>query len=251
MFSKSRLPFAFQGELHDIHLVNFSVDPLDLLARFGPLPKPLKPRLVNGRALISMVDVQLRNMRATSRWIPFRFHYQHVAFRLLVEDSGYTDDPARNGIYFLKSFTNRPMIETGGNLLTHFNFQTAHIQNFASGLRLDTDDNFVAYDIDGPIDQAHLPTAITDTVARIDRAYAVESAALWETRILRDAWPLQAMHCNHFATNFFSSARLEAVHKVVSPIDYTWLAPRKIEWAAAQTPLPTGSIVSKPQPALS
>lgn len=250
MFSKSRLPLAFQGELHDIHLVNFSVDPLDLLARFGPLPKPLKPRLVNGRALISMVDVQLRNMRSTSRWIPFRFHYQHVAFRLLVEDDSFTDSPEHNGIYFLQSFTNRPMIETGGNLLTHFNFQTAQIQNFASGLRLNTGDKFIAYDIDGPLDKADQPAALTDTIARIDRAYAVESNEVWETRILREAWPLQAMHCNHFATNFFATARLEAVHKVVTPIDYIWLSPRKVTVAGTPEPRAAGSTASKHHPAL-
>lgn len=250
MFSKSRLPLAFRGELHDIHLVNFSVDPLDLLARFGPLPKPLRPRLVNGRALISMVDVHLRNMRATSRWIPFRFHYQHVAFRLLVEDSSFTDNPARNGIYFLKSFTNRPIIATGGNLLTHFNFQTALFENVAAGLRVDADDKFVTYAIDGPLDKAHQPTEITDTIARIDRAYAVESAEVWETRILREAWPLQAMHCNHFATNFFSSARLEAVYKVPMPIDYTWLAPRKVTFASTAQAQPSSSTASNHHPAL-
>lgn len=224
----TRLPFAIRGELHDIHLINFSVDPLELLHRFGPLPKPLKPRLHEGRALISMVDVQLRKMRAATWWLPFRFSYQHVAFRLLVEDESFTDTPDRNGIFFLKSFTNRPMITAGGNRLTNFNFQTAHIDNFTSGMRLSTDENFIAYDIDGPLSETTHPTRITEVISRIDRAYAVEEAAIWETRILRDRWPLRPMHCNHFSTNFFNSARLEAVHKVPEPIPYTWLPPRKL-----------------------
>lgn len=228
MTPATRLPFAFKGELHDIHLVNFSVDPLELLARFGPLPKPIVPRLHQGRALISMVDVHLRNMRAASRWLPFRFHYQHVAFRLLVEDQAYSESPEHNGIYFLKSFTDRSLITTGGNLLTHFNFQTAKIDNYASGMHLQTDEHQISYDIDGPLSASAQPSVLTDTVGRIDRAYAVEKDVLWETRILRDRWPLQAMHCNHFSTDFFKSARLEGVHKVVEPIHYTWMPPRKI-----------------------
>jgi uncharacterized protein YqjF (DUF2071 family) len=232
----SRLPLAFQGELHDIYLVNFTVDPQDLLNRFGPLPKPFKPRLRNGRALISMVDVHLRNMRVQSKWLPFRFHYQHVAFRLLLEDGSWTDDHDRNGIFFLKSFTNRPLIATGGNWLTNFNFQTARIDNYPGGMRLHDGSHFIAYNVDGPLPPNDPTAASTATVGRIDRAYAIEKDQIWETRILRERWPLQSMHCNHFSTDFFQDARLESVHKVAVPIAYTWLPPRLV--AAIHTPAP-------------
>ena len=52
-----KLPISFKGELHHIQLINFSID-ADEVASF--IPKEIKIGRINGRAMISMVNVELR-----------------------------------------------------------------------------------------------------------------------------------------------------------------------------------------------
>ncbi|MEM7040404.1 MAG: DUF2071 domain-containing protein, partial [Bacteroidota bacterium] len=179
---------TFTGELHDVHLVNFSVD-LDEVRHL--VPQPLRIRTFDGRALISMVDVHLRNMRAKSRLLPFRFHYQHVGFRLLIEDANYHNESVHKGIYFLRSFTNRSTIATGGKLLTRYNLEHAQLLNHASGLEIRQGDNFLVYSLDA-IDETPSPAMqrLHQTVGAIDRAWAVDGRDLKMTRIMREKWPL-------------------------------------------------------------
>lgn len=81
------LPLRFQGELHDVELVQFSLDP-DEARRH--LPEPFTPRLVNGRALVSLVNVRLVGMRP--RWIPrlLTFGFRHIALRMMIDDRPFT-----------------------------------------------------------------------------------------------------------------------------------------------------------------
>jgi hypothetical protein len=54
-----RIPMDYYGELHDVKLIQFSVE----LAELEPmLPKELKARNFDGRGLISMVNVKLKKM---------------------------------------------------------------------------------------------------------------------------------------------------------------------------------------------
>lgn len=55
-----RIPIHYKGELHDVRLINFTVD-MDEIK--GKVPSHIKPRDFKGRAMISMVDVKLKNMR--------------------------------------------------------------------------------------------------------------------------------------------------------------------------------------------
>ncbi|HLT75382.1 MAG TPA: DUF2071 domain-containing protein, partial [Ohtaekwangia sp.] len=118
-----RIPIRYKGELHDVRLINFSVAMEEVV---GKLPAGIRPRDFNGRALISMVDVKLKNMRPTA--LPFfRFQYRHTAFRLLVDDSEHNKGTAK-GIFFYKSFTTNPWIVMGGRLLTDYNLGHARIK---------------------------------------------------------------------------------------------------------------------------
>lgn len=228
------LRLQFQGELHEIYLVNFSVDPRELE---GYIPKPIRPKLIDGRALISMVDVRLHNMRSTVPWFPFRFHYQHVAFRVLVEDGQWNQDGIDHGIFFLRSFTNKPLMVWAGNLLTNYNLEGAKLHNYPAGLHLETEDASLHYHVAGPMLVSDPKTQrLQNTIGAIDRAWAVESKELQKTQIVREKWPLQPMNCIRFKTDFFESARLEGVFRVPETIHYTWLPAETIR-----------SLKSKPQ----
>src|SRR5688572_13724138 len=127
------LRLQFKGELHEIHLVNFSVDAAELQYQ---IPAPIKPRIHQGRALISMVDVHLRNMRVGAcgklpilRFLPIQFHYQHIGFRVLVEDAAWNPEHEHKGIFFLSSFTDRAKMVWGGGLLTNYRLEKAELVN--------------------------------------------------------------------------------------------------------------------------
>lgn len=226
MKSLKNLRLRFQGELQDIHLVNFSVEAAELAGR---IPEPIRPRTTAGRALISLVDVSLRNMRVQAAWTPFRFHYQHIGFRVLVQDAQWNSDHAHRGIFFLQSFTDRPAIAWAGNLLGNFRFETAHLANYPAGLRLEAGKRWLHYHLAGPLlhPDVHIQS-LQAQIGDIDRAWAVVGNELRKTQILRERWPLQPMNCIRFGTNFFETARFEAAFRVPEPIHYTWLPPETV-----------------------
>src|SRR5688572_9209375 len=103
-------PFTIKGELHDVHLFNFSVEPDELKAL---IPKPLQLVIHQDRAWVSLVSVQLKNMRPSFCPFPIGGYYHHIAYRVLVDcpvqdENGNTG--FERGIYFLESFTNNLFI---------------------------------------------------------------------------------------------------------------------------------------------
>lgn len=226
MFRLKSPGLQFQGELHDITLINFSIEPEEVREA---LPQPLELRLFNGRALISMVDVCLRNMRAKGPLGSFRFDYQHIGFRLLVKDFQWNADNENHGIFFLDSFTDRNLMVLGGKLFSNYRLSKAHLHQLPQGLDLEQGNRFLHYDYSSPI-KAQNPNgiALQNTIALIDRAWAVENEKLYKTQIVREKWPLEAVQCNRFETNFFETAQLEGVFRVPETIDYKWLAAEPI-----------------------
>ncbi len=57
-----KLPIRYTGELHEVKLINFSVDKSEVESL---VPWNLVVRDFGGRAMISMVDVDLRHMHPT------------------------------------------------------------------------------------------------------------------------------------------------------------------------------------------
>ena len=242
------LPIEYKGELHEIHLINFTVDPAEVEPY---LPPPLKLRLFNGRAMISMVDVSLRKMHP--RFLPglLHFNYQHVAFRLLIEDSEYNEDGTHKGIYFLRSFTDKPLIVTGGQLTTNYNLEQAGLMNLPRGLEVRQGEEVVSYNLLGSA-PSQLPGADrtpvyikeADTGAKkrkelhrvigaIDRAYtADEHGRVFKTQIMREKWPLVPMEVQSFKCTFFKTAKLEGVFKVPEVIHYRWLPQKEVKKCA-------------------
>ena len=224
MDSLKKIPIKYLGELHDIRLINFSVD-LDEVMR--KVPDQMRVRDFNGRALISMVDVRLKNMHPS--FAPFLdFNYRHIAFRLLLEDAQYNAG-INKGIFFLRSFTDKKLIVMGGSLLTSYNLEMAVISEKGNEVQLSQDEHHIKYSIgDQVIAPLKTVQELQTTVGAIDRAYSFVEHQLRVTQIQREKWPIQPVACYDFKTTFFETARLEGAFRVFEVINYQWLPSKKV-----------------------
>lgn len=226
-----RLPLRFKGELHQIQLINFSVE----LAEINELvPAPIKAKSFDGRALISMVNVQLKKMRPNFVPEAMSFQYQHVGFRLLVEDQAYHNERDDKGIFFLDSFTQNPLMAWGGALLTEYRLHTAELWTQGPSFSLRHGAHILSYDInETQVPAQHNPELLT-TVGAIDRAYSKLGEEVRVTQIMREKWPLVPLAVQNFKTNFFRTARFEGAFRVDEVIHYQWLPPQKVPVIAEQ-----------------
>jgi uncharacterized protein YqjF (DUF2071 family) len=216
-----KIPIHYKGELHDVRLVNFSVEMREVIDKVPPF---IKIRDFEGRALISMVDVKLKNMRP--KQFPFlRFNYRHVAFRLLVDDSRYHGG-LNKGIFFLQSFTNQSLIIKGSNLLTDYNLQSAKLEEHDDQVDIAQGEKYVRYRIGKEV-ISH-DGSLMRTIGALDRAYSVVGNRLRVTVIQREKWPLQRVACGDFENTFFESAKLEGAFRVFDTIYYDWLPPKDV-----------------------
>jgi hypothetical protein len=220
-----KIPITYTGELHDVRLINFSVDINELKDQ---VPAGIKIRNFNGRALFSMVDVKLRNMKPSFLPSFFSFEYRHVAFRLLVDDAHLNKGQAK-GIYFLQSFTDKFFIEKGGSLFTDYKLENASIKDKSDLVEIESRGKHIKYAIGNEIvsEDPNL-LELHQVVGALDRAYSVLGTQLRFTQIQREKWPIQPVICTGFENTFFKSARLEGAFRVFETIYYTWLPPKKI-----------------------
>jgi hypothetical protein len=227
------LPLRFQGELHDVELVQFSLDPDEARAN---LPEPFSPRIVGGRALVSVVNVRLVGMRP--RWVPrlLTFGFRHIAIRMMIDDRPFSGTGEERGIFFLRSFTEHPLIAFGADWLSHYRLTRAdvHPAGASGGWEICQGDKVLRYRLDEPGERpdgtmfdswedAEVP------VASLDRAYAVDRRGdAWRTVIRRPDWPLVPASVRDFRVDFFESARLEGGFRVAAPVPYVWEAPERV-----------------------
>lgn len=214
-----QLPIQYTGELHNVQLINFSVEKKEIESL---IPWKIHLRDYNGRALISMVNVQLKHMHPTFLPSMIQFSYRHVAFRVLIDDATYTGGK-KHGIYFLHSFTDNPLIAQGGKWFTSYNLETADLIATPQFLTLKQNDRFLNYVLDQET-PCTIDTQLYEEVSQIDRAYSMMNNIVYKTQIMREKWPIEWIHCSHFQTNFFETARLEGAFQVREKIDYKWLA---------------------------
>lgn len=218
-----KLPLTYVGELHQVRLINFSVEKEEVLPL---LPAGLALRDYRGRALISMVNVQLRRMRPGFFPRPLHFNYQHIGFRLLVDDARYNGGAAK-GIYFLRSFTDKALVVQGGSWFTNYKLEQAQLENRNGSFALRQHDHYLRYQLleqEPPAGDAGLQ----DMVGALDRAYAYIGHTLVRVQIMRERWPIVPVRCEGFATNFFRTARLEGAFQVREMIPYRWLPPQPV-----------------------
>lgn len=209
----------FTGELHDVRLINFSVKLDEVL----PLvPKQLKILTDKGRAIVSLVDVKLKNMAIKGLPI-IKFGYRHLAFRLLLED--HPLEP--KGVYFLKSFSDKPFFNFIGNLISNYNLSKGSIKEYFDAVSLKQDNQYIHYALD-PYSKIDSNMELYQKIKRIDRAYATEKEETYVIRITRKKWPIEPIKCYHFATNYFKTAKLLGAFKVNEVIHYTWNESKKV-----------------------
>jgi hypothetical protein len=175
--------------------------------------------------MISMVDVKLKHMHPT--FIPsfFHFNYRHVAFRLLIDDNTYNEGVSK-GIFFYKSFTDRPIIVAGGKLLTDYHLGLANIEEKNNEVIISQGKHHVRYCVDDKICNAN--AELREAVGALDRAYSVLGNTVRVTTIQRERWPIKPVKCSRFENTFFETAKLEGAFRVFEVIYYDWLPPKSI-----------------------
>lgn len=220
-----KIPIKYLGELHDVRLINFSVDMQEIKDK---VPAPIRVRDFNGRALFSMVDVKLKKMHPAFIPALVHFEYRHVGFRLLVNDSIYNEG-SQKGIYFYRSFTNKPLIVAGGKLFTDYNLETASIAEAGKTVEISQGKNKIRYCIGELFEEKEQATELHRVIGALDRAYSMLGDTVRVTQIQREKWPIRQVACTDFNTNYFNSAKLEGAFRVLETIYYQWLPPKSIQ----------------------
>jgi hypothetical protein len=218
-----KIPIRYIGELHDVKLVNFSVDKKEVESL---VPWHLVVRDFGGRAMISMVNVALQHMHPSFVPESLHFNYRHIGFRLLLEDSFRNLDGQNRGLFFLKSFTDHPLIAKGGQWMTEYNLELAEMISTDDMLALKQGDRFLHYVLD---EQPVKPMGNLKTVVgALDRAYSVAGNRVKMVQVQREKWPIEEVNCAYFKTNFFQTARFEGAFRVRETIHYEWIPPQTV-----------------------
>lgn len=223
-----RIPVSYEGELHNIRLVNFWVDIQEVR---DLVPRRLKIRNFNDKALISLVNVELQKMHPVFLPEATSFHYRHVAFRLLLDDSELNNGENK-GIFFLRSFTENKIIATGGALLTDYNLENAEIRNLDRMMNLQQGKQYFNYAID-PTSEIKTNEEQLKIIGALDRAYSVQDGQIKMVRIMREKWPLRQVECYLTETNFFETAKAASAFVVDETIHYRWNAAQTISKCAS------------------
>lgn len=116
-------PLTMKGAIERCWLFAFRTSAAEAAAR---LPSPLEPVTFGGCAFWNVVVCRVEAMRP--RFAP-RFlgmSYWHVAYRLYARFRPAAGEPIE-GLYFVRSDCDRPLMAAMGNLMTDFNFHTAAV----------------------------------------------------------------------------------------------------------------------------
>ena len=202
--------------MHDIKLINFSVKIEEVIAS---VPKAFRVLQENGSAIISMVDVNLKNM-SSSIFPFFKFDTRYVAFRLLLDDTNISGISNPKGVYFLKNFSNRPFLNFFGNLMNHRKSVYANIMEYFDAFSLKKGSKYLEYALD-PYSKCKGEPFLHQKIHRIDRVYETSDEGVLVSKIFKENyWPIEPIKCYHFATNFFETARFLGAFKVKNNLNY-------------------------------
>lgn len=207
-----RLPFAYKAIIDKIRVINFTVD----MDEIRPLvPEGIQVSSFNGRALISLADLRVKQMRPVFLPSWLSFSYRHIAFRLLIEDEHAGSE--HQSIYFLRSFADKPLVAFTGNLMSHYQFAHAEIKR-ESDFNLTTGQYNLSYRLNDHLSVP--PDEWKSRVEVINRAFALDAGKRVATWINPQVWPLKPVGCEYFSTSFFPSARLEGAYYVPQSLDF-------------------------------
>lgn len=114
---------TMRGQIDRCWLVAFRADPVEVAAA---LPAPLKPVLYGDYAFLNVVVCHLRHMRPAPLPAWCGMSYWHAAYRVYARYQP-PDGPEVEGLFFLRSDADSPLMVTAGNLLTDFRFSLSKV----------------------------------------------------------------------------------------------------------------------------
>jgi uncharacterized protein YqjF (DUF2071 family) len=208
------------GDLNDIYLIHLSIDPRELT---DLVPRCMPLRLVDGRAVMSLVNVRADRFRLSIAPGFAGITYRAVMLRVVVEDGHWNTDGQPRGIFITNVYLNKSLVNRGFRTFTDQHTTLATIESNGSMLAMRSGDKFLDYELD----ESHPVTACDPRQQEIaevlDRAYTMSpSGTVRRISIARDKWPLKQVHVVSWRTNLFETARVECVFKVTETIPYRW-----------------------------
>ena len=248
---KLRNPLTMQGFIDQCWLFTFATP--EQAAR-KLLPLELEPVVHRGAAFWNVVICHIQAMRPLGAPAAFGLSYWHAAYRLYVRCYPEGQAPVE-GLYFLRSDCNNPLIGAAGNLLTDFHFHTARITADMGAdqtrLRIDSPDAPARAVLD------HTAAAVlpADSVfGSLEEAAAFlkyqpcgisvpELGTVNLVRIRRDesAWRSRLVHVREAEWAFFADheVRPEICYQV-EPIRYVWERGVTLPAGRRREPAPAG-----------
>ena len=209
------------GELHDIYLLHLALDPEEV-RQYMPSAMPL--RIIDGKAIMSLVNVQARHFRLRGMPRSWGVKYNAVMMRVAVDDAHLTQDGLCRGIHIPHIFLNRRYMSTAFGLTTDQSTSAASIETNGTSLQVSAGDRSLSYVADIGV-EGDAPPDQVEIAENLDRAYTVsDSGQVRRITIARDKWPLQPIACREFKTNIFESADVLCLFKVTVVIPYEWSA---------------------------
>jgi len=208
------------GDLNDIYLVHLTIDPRELS---DVVPKCMPLRLVDGRAVMSLVNVRADHFRPSIAPAFAGITYRAIMLRVVIEDGPWNDDGQPRGIFITNVYLNKSLVNRGFKTFTDQRTTLATIDSDGTRLAMRSGDKFLDYELDESRPDAACDPRQQEIAEVLDRAYTVgESGTVRRISIARDKWPLKPVHLVAWKTNLFETARVECVFKVTETIPYKW-----------------------------
>ncbi|HEY9868364.1 MAG TPA: DUF2071 domain-containing protein [Candidatus Obscuribacterales bacterium] len=200
------------------------------------LPPQLEPVVHGDWSFWNVVVCQVRNMRPKLSPLPIGFTYWHVAYRLYVRCRVHADEVIE-GLYFLRSDCDSPLIAVAGNVVTDFNFHCGRVSVFCDNGHVHitvTAPGADAYarinENKGPVLPAQSPFGSLDEASRFlkykPNGISIDSAGRANVvHIVRDeqSWKSRLVCVEESRWSFFDDkdAALEICY-AVEPVFYQW-----------------------------
>lgn len=226
-------PIPMVGRLRRCWLLAYRA-PLDLVSRH--LPAPLKPLSFGGYGFWNVVVCEIENMRP--RGLPkfMGITYRHAAYRIYVRHLN-ANGASVEGLYFLRSDCDSPLLAAGGNVLTDFKFHRGDITiaenplatlleveakganghatiNYGHHAKLADGSPFQSVQEAGDFLE-YTPHGISVTPRGVEVQPIRRNEADWKPRVV-------TAHSDHWDYLANEETRLEIAYEV-APIDYEWL----------------------------
>ncbi len=231
-------PIPMEGRLAKCWLLAYRA-PLEEVQRH--LPAELKPVSFGGFGFWNVVVCEVENMRPRGFPKQLGITYRHVAYRIYVRHHNQKGDSVE-GLYFLRSDCDSPLLAKGGNLVTDFKFHPGKIRidenPLATLLEVDAEgargEATITYDrpvrlAEGSPFQSvqeagdfleYAPHGISVQKGRVEVLPIRRDETQWKPRVV-------AAHSDHWEFLENERTHLEIAYEV-APIDYEWLPARHL-----------------------